>query len=129
MKPKLTLLLSALAAVALLSLPAGFFAQESVRINVNILDNAADNSNLDAFVAKFNCFVDANADNTTKRNQRRQCREAAILRFMQDIEDAYVGDTAFIPARQNAINSRKARWQPGVIPPTPTPTPTPVPNQ
>lgn len=102
-------------------------AQEAVRVNVNIVDNAAENKNLDAFVAKFNCIIDANAGNTVKRAARRQCREAAILRFMEDVEDAYEGDTAFIPARQAAIAARRARWLPGIGTPTPTPTPTPVP--
>ena len=101
--------------------------QEAVRVNISIADNAADNRNLDAFVAKYGCFVDASADNATKRTQRRACREAAVLQLMQDVEDSYEADNAVSPARQAAIDARKARWQAGVVRPTPTPTPTPAP--
>lgn len=98
-------------------------AQEAVRINVAITDNTAENRNLDAFVAKYGCFVDANADNTTRRAQRRQCREVAILQFMQDVEDGHEADSAVAPARASAIAARKLRWTAGVAQVTPTPTP------
>jgi hypothetical protein len=104
---KLSLVLALVGIAFLLSLyithPRPASTQEAVRVNVNIVDNTAENRNLDAFVAKFGCVIDANAEVSIRRAARRQCREAAILRFMEDVE------------------------QPGVAAPTPTPTPTPTP--
>jgi len=102
-------------------------AQEAVRININFTDSAAENANLDAFVARYGCFVDAGADAPTRRTQRRQCREVAVLKFLSEVEDGYQSDTAVEPARAGAVNARRARWQPGVAAVTPTPTPKPAP--
>ena len=104
---------------------SGGSAQQQVRVTVTGLGVSENLSNINAFVAKFGCPINGGLGAAGQLAQKVQCREAAILQFMQDVEDDFVGTAAVEPARQTAITQRRGRWVPGVERPTPTPTPTP----